>query len=186
MTFFVVLLVAVTSVFAAGTHLQFGGVVGFEKPFAAEDFEAGDMLDIGNYRFGYDLRGNLSIFNISTMAMFGKTSGSFVIDTNITTGFRFRLGPVELGAGIGPRFCFTTPDFMDFAVNGIHSTDFSTAVMTAPLIYKLTAGIVLANVTVGAVYTVDTPLAFGHFNAEDLIPDFRNGKLGVSLLLNLL
>lgn len=187
---FLLVLMTMTSVFASN-NIQIGPVVQFGKPVGdlkGDGFNGEDFLEIGNYQFGVDTRLNFLMLAVDAMALYGRDTelDSHVIDTSLTAGFRFSLGPIELGAGVGPSLSFKSPDFKSFTVNGYSVDNFKDVFMSSPLVYRANATVSLNKVALGLVYTVGTDLSINNFSMGALMPDFNKGRLSLSMLVNII
>lgn len=175
-----VLLMAGSMAWAA--ILQVGPAIQYVPPI--NDASSSDFGKIGNYRFGGDIRLNVWLLQLDATALYNFKDDYHLITSTTTANVRFDFMFVDLGIGMGPQMNFGTKDWDDFIVNGKTSGSFSDVIGDSLWTYRLFADVSLGPLTLGAFYLIPSSASMNDFQFKNLRPEFDDGQLGITLLLN--
>ncbi len=154
-------LAATFSVAASGSDGLWIGPTGLYKYFV----EPGEEIDFDseNFAFGLDARLRLSLLEGSILAVYVPLGDDNAVLSFANIGVNTNLGPVNVGASVGAAFIYSEEldDSFDAGVN-----------------LKITADLILGNVSVGAYYL------FWEDDFED-IKLAETGLVGFSVLFRL-
>jgi hypothetical protein len=178
--------------FAKAFSFSLGGVAMYNVLAGDVTDDYSQMGKIENYNFGADLRLKLLMFDITAMGLYnGKstTAGYPEISGIVTAGLAFDLADfIRVGVGIGPRLSVQNDgdSWKVYQGDTEVGSNFKDALMNAPMTYRAMVDFMLGGVSVGASYMVDTAYTFENAReVKNLVDcDWKSGKLGVSLLLN--
>lgn len=195
---FLIVVMVPAMLFAKAFGFNVGGTVTYNV--AADQLgETGmeGLGDIKNYNFGLDLRMKLLVFNITALATYNPTGtvegGEETYHTfagMLAAGLAFDIfDVVRLGVGFGPRLQVVTDGtdltVFDHAGVEVADADFGAAFMNAPMSYRATVDFLLGPVSLGVSYLVDSKFTFANPEGKNLLPDWKKGQLGASVMFNI-
>jgi hypothetical protein len=190
----IVLLLVPTGLFAGIFNLSLGVTAQYKNPLPlAEEIEEGffeGMAELDNWAFGGDIRMRLLFVELDVAALYSKLDNGHLISGLVTAGVSFDLfGFLRLGLGMGPRIGVSIDDDGETTILGPdggvidENTEFGEAFMKALMTYRLTADFKLGSFLVGLNYTVDSDgFTFDNLDVDKLVPNFKQGAVGVSFL----
>lgn len=186
-------LFAPVAVSARAFDFNIGATAQFQNDVTTDSFDAEDLTDPNNYRFGAETRLNFLLFEVADTAVFGSstvsngTVESIEFTNHLAAGiYKDIFGVLRVGLLAGPEFEMNITDDGVTDGNG-DAFEFTDIFMKSNFTYKAHVDVLLSqSLTLSASYTLPT-----EFNLEDsdytkLIPgdsDWSDGKVGISLLL---
>lgn len=186
-------LFAPVAVSARAFDFNIGATAQFQNDVTTDSFDAEDLTDPNNYRFGAETRLNFLLFEVADTAVFGSstvsngTVESIEFTNHLAAGiYKDIFGVLRVGLLAGPEFEMNITDDGVTNENG-DAFEFTDIFMKSNFTYKAHVDVLLSqSLTLSASYTLPT-----EFNLEDsdytkLIPgdsDWSDGKVGISLLL---
>ncbi|MCK9191645.1 MAG: porin family protein [Sphaerochaetaceae bacterium] len=186
-------LFAPVAVSARAFDFNIGATAQFQNDVTTDSFDAQDLTDPDNYRFGAETRLNFLLFEVADTAVFGSstvsngTVESIEFTNHLAAGiYKDIFGVLRVGLLAGPEFEMNITDDGVTDENG-DAFEFTDIFMKSNFTYKAHVDVLLSqSLTLSASYTLPT-----EFNLEDsdytkLIPgdsDWSDGKVGISLLL---
>ncbi|MFA6865150.1 MAG: hypothetical protein WCS04_05095 [Sphaerochaetaceae bacterium] len=186
-------LFAPVAVSARAFDFNIGATAQFQNDVTTDSFDAEDLTDPDNYRFGAETRLNFLLFEVADTAVFGSstvsngTVESIEFTNHLAAGiYKDIFGVLRVGLLAGPEFEMNITDDGVTDENG-DAFEFTDIFMKSNFTYKAHVDVLLSqSLTLSASYTLPT-----EFNLEDsdytkLIPgdsDWSDGKVGISLLL---
>lgn len=186
-TILIVLILASTSVFATSLF-QLGGSVELPLPITTLEEMGNQFKSLENYRFGADVRftvptGGFLGFQIGARSMMSISNDplAFNLNTDGTLNLVFfndkRLN-FSVGTGVNMLISSGDPWTFNGNTNFIDGLMYSPFIYTAAINFKFGFGL-------SVLYTVPTLASAGNFTWGGLAPQFEQGRVGASLLINL-
>ena len=177
---FLVALLVSTAAFASVLQVGVTGSMDFDVMKVDEstmDSTIETVTDINKYALGAEARLNVSFLQLNATLQ----TGDMFKTLNGVMGAGIKLGPdiVNIAAGIAAPYAFSTDDPME----GLKAT------LDQEMQLRLGVNANLLFAGLGISYYVPTGVALNKVFSSDIAgfkPDFSRGKLGVSVMLNLI
>ncbi len=188
----VVALLVPAMAFATMFDISLGATAQFGKNPADTNFNWGSLGKIENWTFGGEARFKITILEIDAVGLYNRTGNDDIISGMVTAGLAFDIfDVVRLGVGMGPNLAWNITQksvyTVDASGNNVLLTggNFADAFMGAPMNYRATVDFLLGkNFMIGVNYQVPSTFTFKNLIAKDLMPQWQNGRYGVSVLFS--
>lgn len=177
-----VLILALVCTGAFASTLQVGATARYGGDIASIE----DYKNIKNYDFGLDTRINFSLFSVAANILFGSNNGNTVLNSILTANLRADFTVVDLALGVG----YALP--IEFGsdgvlVNGQPVSQTFDVLKNSQLLARAAVGVNIGALGVSVDYKIPFDTVVKYFKSGDFknIKSFEQGKLAVSLLVNL-
>jgi len=186
-------LFAPVAVSARAFDFNIGATAQFQNDVTTDSFDAEDLTDPDNYRFGAETRLNFLLFEVADTAVFGSstvsngTVESIEFTNHLAAGiYKDIFGVLRVGLLAGPEFEMNISEVGVTDENG-DAFEFFDIFMKSNFTYKAHVDVLLSqSLTLSASYTLPTEFSLEDSDYTKLIPgdsDWSDGRVGISLLL---
>ena len=178
-------------VLAANPLLQLGVAAQVPFQFSSDMDDMGDQFtDFSNYRFGADVRLNLSFFQLDVQAMMGGSGDKGFIFDGIASAniVFFPSSAVNFSAGLGMSLGASIKDggFYLLSDDGQLSDlgDIGAIVKNSPFVYRIGLNFNF-GIGLGLSYFIPTKASIESPDFKNWAPQFDEGRLSLSVMMNL-
>lgn len=193
----ILLIVFVSASLFASAELDLGGTAQYQVRAEEIPFkEPAKIFNSGQFLFGPEVRLKIAILELGASMYYtpGPKENPFYkhqLAGVITAGISFDLGSVlRLGLGVGPRLIVRWDKDGNIIVrdgNGkrIENVEGLSVLGDSTIAYKASADLLLGDLLLGLNYTVDSNMTFNNPSLSGVMPEFKDGKVGVTAMFRI-